>query len=72
LNGYSWRNELQRAVNANKSARTSLRRIVDDQPMSMQQLMLLTAKAANSLGENLDALMELGKIGEQHENVERR
>ncbi len=66
VGGYIYRQELVRAMNANEAARRALRRMVDDQP-SPQVLMLLIAKAANALGENLAALRELDVIGRREE-----
>jgi len=58
LGGYSWRQTLTRAMNANRAARMCLRRMLDEQPNG-QVLALLVARAASSLAENLDALQEL-------------
>jgi hypothetical protein len=60
--GYAWRQELTRAVNANKAAREALRRIVDERP-GPQTLALLIAKAATALAENLEALREIEQVG---------
>lgn len=62
--GYAWRQELQRAANANKAARQALRRMLEDDP-SRQALALLIARAANALAENLEALRELERIADE-------
>lgn len=64
VGGYTFRQEVTRAVNANRLARTMLRRIVDDAP-GPQTMAVLLAKAANALGENLDALQEIERIAQQ-------
>ena len=61
VGGYSFRQELVRATNANRAARSALRRIVDDQP-GTQTMAMLIAKAANALAENLDAIGEIERI----------
>ncbi len=50
-------------MNANKAAREALRRIIEEQP-GPQTMALLIARAANALGDNLDALREIERIGE--------
>ena len=59
--GYVFRQELTRAMNANKAARAALRRMVDEQP-GPQTMALLIARAANALGDNLEALREIERI----------
>lgn len=48
-------------MNANRAARLALQRIIDETP-GPQAMAMLIAKAASSLGENLDALRELQEI----------
>jgi len=48
-------------MNANKAARAALRRMVDEQP-GPQTMALLIARAANALGDNLEALREIERI----------
>ena len=62
VGGYAWRQEIVRARNANRAARNSLRRIAEETP-GPRTLAMLLLKAANALGENLDALQELEGIG---------
>ena len=61
LHGYAWRQEINRAMNANKAARCALRRIVEEQP-GPQTMAMLIARAANALGDNLESLMALENI----------
>ena len=61
VSGYAMRNEVTRAINANRHAQMSLRRILNESPGPQTQTMLL-AKAASALGENLDALVEIRGI----------
>lgn len=60
--GYVFRQEVVRAVNANRAARDALRRLLDEKP-GPQAMAMLIARAAQALGENLDALRELEQIG---------
>ena len=62
MGGYAWRQEIVRARNANRAARSALRRIAEETP-GPRTLAMLLLKAANALGENLDALQELETIG---------
>lgn len=55
-------------MNANRAARRALQRIVDEDP-GPYALTMLIAKAANSLGENLDALYELDAIVMNHKEA---
>lgn len=60
--GYVFRQEVVRAMNANRAAREALRRLIDEKP-GPQTMAMLIAKAAQALGENLDALHEIEAIG---------
>ena len=62
VGGYAWRQEIVRARNANRAARSALKRIAEETP-GPRTLAMLLLKAANALGENLDALSELEAIG---------
>lgn len=59
--GYVMRQEVNRAINANRLARMALQRILDEQPGPAAQAMLI-AKTAAALGENLEALREIEQI----------
>ncbi len=61
INGYAMRQEITRALNANKAARLSLQRIIEDQP-GPQNLAIQLAKAAQALSENLEAIREIEQI----------
>ncbi len=62
VGGYSYNAELTRAVNANRTIREVLRRILEDKP-GPQTMAMLLARAATALGENLEALVTLQQIG---------
>lgn len=61
VGGYAMRQEITRARNANRAARESLRRLMDDQP-GVQLQAVLIARAAGALAENLDAIGEIERI----------
>lgn len=61
IGGYAWRQEIIRAVNANKAARKALGQIIEEKP-GPQTLAMLIAKASAALGENLDAIREIEQI----------
>lgn len=61
MSGYTMRSEITRAINANRHAQMSLRRILNESPGPQTQTMLL-ARAASALGENLEALVEIRGI----------
>ncbi len=55
------RQEITRAMNANRTAREALRRVIDERP-GPQALAMLIAKAASALAESLEALREIERI----------
>jgi hypothetical protein len=63
VGGYIFQQELTRAKNSNRLARTMLRRIVDENPGAASMAMMI-AKTANALGENLEALQEIEQISQ--------
>lgn len=68
--GYVFRQEVVRARNANRAAREALRRLLDERP-GPQATAMLIAKAAQALGENLDAVHALEKIGREWSRPEK-
>jgi phytoene/squalene synthetase len=54
--------EIQRAKNANSTARRVVERLIDEENMGCQTRALLLAKLAAALGENYEALTEVEKI----------
>lgn len=64
VGGYAFRQQIVDARNANRAARAALRRIIDETP-GPQTLAMLIAKAANSLGENLEAINEIERIARE-------
>jgi hypothetical protein len=67
IGGYAFRQEIVRAVNANRLARKHLRQVVDDKP-GPQTMAVLVAKIANALSENLDAIQEIERIAKAVKN----
>lgn len=63
VDGYIWRQELNRAIRANEEARKALARLLRDSdagsPVTRATLYALISQA---LGDNLQALMELIRI----------
>jgi len=59
--GYVLSQKLRRALNANKAARESLRRIIEERP-SQQLHDLLLAKAISALGDNLESIWDIEEI----------
>ncbi len=69
VGGYIFRQELARAIRANRSARLALGRILEEPGPRLTALYL--AQAARELAENFDALMEMRQIlDEKGENGE--
>lgn len=62
VSGYIWRQELARAIRANRQAREALKQVLEDEPHGVA-LMWLLAQVAQRLGEERDALAELQQIG---------
>jgi len=61
VGGYIWRQELARAVRANRLARRALKQVLEDEPHGVA-LMWLLANVAQYLGDERDALAELQQI----------
>ena len=61
--GYVFRQEIQRVVIANRTAREALRRVVEESP-GPATLALLIARVFASLVEILEAIREIEKIVE--------
>jgi hypothetical protein len=68
--GYAFRQEVVRAVNANRTARDALRRLLEERP-GPQATAMLIAKVAQALSEILDALREIEQIGRNWSSEER-
>jgi len=64
VGGYIWRQEVNRALQANKLARKKLTRILED-GLGRQRTVFLLAEISQQLGVELEALVELEKIGEE-------
>lgn len=64
VGGYAFNAEVNRARNANRSAREALRRIIEEKP-GPQTLSLLIAKAALALGEIDQAVGEIEQIARE-------
>ena len=64
VGGYVFRQELARAINANREARRAIGRLLDGE-VTPRLLALYVAKAARALAENLDALREIEEITRQ-------
>jgi hypothetical protein len=58
LDGYAMKQEVVRAINANKLARVALKRIMDGN-LGARETAIQIAKIASALGENLEALQEI-------------
>ena len=63
VGGYIWNEEVARAIRANKVARKKLARMLMDD-LSGERFVRLLAEINHQLSEELDALVELEKIGE--------
>lgn len=61
LDGSAMRQEVRKAVAANRKAREALRRILENE-CGPRLTALYLANAATQLGENLDALQEIERI----------
>ena len=61
IDGNVMRQEAQRAIEANRKAREALRKVLENE-CGPRLTALYLAKAADRLGENLDALMEIERI----------
>jgi predicted Zn-dependent protease len=61
VGGYAFNAEIARARNASRTARESLRRIVDEKP-GTQTLALLLAKTALALGEIDQAINDIDQV----------
>lgn len=59
--GYVWRQELNRAMNANRRARMAMMRIVDDD-LSRNVVLVLASRVMCALADGQDALVELERI----------
>ena len=70
VGGYIYRQELARAIMANRAARRALAQIIDEVPGGIGQarLLLLLALVGNHLSNNLDALMQLQEIIQRGRN----
>lgn len=61
IGGYQMKNDLARAMNANRIAQEALRRLLNDEPGPQTRTILL-ARALSSLSENLDALISIKDV----------
>jgi hypothetical protein len=64
VGGYNWRQEINRAIRANRAARQALESLLVQHPPP-RTLGLALTKASLALGENLDALQELIQIAQK-------